>query len=891
MRPARPYTYLATVQGTCRQCGAFVPSRVFEEKGAVFQERLCPRCGPARARLADRVEWYLDRMATTVRCRPSLLPGLPVKAGCPRDCGPCAAHANACHLPVFSVTNVCNMACPICFTYNRSDRKYFMGRTELRLLLDRLIARVGPLDLLNITGGEPTLHPDILSLLQECKRPEIGRITMNSNGLRLASDDDFCRALAELGIYVVLSFHTFQPDRAQKIHARDVVAQKQRALENLQRFGIGTTLLNVMIRGLNDDEIGGIIQLAKTHSAVRSVTVQTMTFTGHGGRNFQPRETMPLDGAAAAIERGTNGEMRESDFFAHAAAHPLCYSVAYYLNDGGRYRSLTDLLNLDELRSLLAHGYLLQPDERGQDLFRVAIDRLWAEGDENLLPALRALVDRMYPPGRSLSRTERQAAAEQSLLAIYLHSHMDEDTLDLARLAVCPDQVPDPEGRLIPACAYNLFYRQMDLRFWHGLGAPSPGAPASLPAGTEANELPRPSAIPRKPPQSPSLGAPASVPALPISRSGPPTTKEAACTKTSKDAGGPNAFLTPSFAPANKETSRPMTQVQSPEPHLGWHSRRYLPHWDHPGMIQSLTFRLHDSMPAELINKWRLELGLSLRGPRPGAPASLPALLAPPAPSPAHPLPASEAPHARDAARTRAGKDAGAPGGDPSDYSSRSHKIELLRRVAKYEDEGHGACWLRDARIANLVQNALLKFDNERYRLLAWCIMPNHVHVMIETIEGFPLDGILHSWKSFTATKSNKLLGRKGKFWQREYRDRFIRHAQHYADAVRYIEGNPVKARLVKLAVDWPFSSARFKAALRTPAALPLGAPGAPASLPARLGAPASVPRLRSPSPHHGRSPANALDEKQAGRDAGAPSSEGRAGKDAGAPGSASPGP
>ncbi len=115
---------------------------------------------------------------------------------------------------------------------------------------------------------------------------------------------------------------------------------------------------------------------------------------------------------------------------------------------------------------MLAQSYLLQP--ASQDLFRRAIDRLWARGDpDNFLPAVRALVDRMYPAGKALSGAERQAAAEQGLLAVYLHSHMDEDTLDLARLAVCPDQVPDPDGRLVPACAYNLFYRQKDLRFWH----------------------------------------------------------------------------------------------------------------------------------------------------------------------------------------------------------------------------------------------------------------------------------------------------------------------------------------------------------------------------------------------------------------------------------------
>jgi uncharacterized radical SAM superfamily Fe-S cluster-containing enzyme len=418
-------------------------------------------------RIADGVEWYLNRAATTVRCKPARLPGLEVREGCPKDCGPCSFHANACHLPVFSVTNACNLDCPICFTYNRPDLKYFMSREELRSLLDKLIARAGPFDLMNITGGEPTLHPQIVELLKECRRPEIGRVTMNSNGLRLAADEDLCRALADLGVYVILSFDTFQSDRALKIHGKDIVDLKHRALENLQRFGIGATLLNVMIRGVNEDEIGRVIQLARSHSVVRSVTIQTMTFTGKGGGNFKPRQNMPLDGAAKAIESATLGAMRAGHFFPHAGAHPLCYSVAYYLKDKGAYRSLTDFLTVEELRQMFGDGYLLQPEDNSQDVFRAGIDRLWAAGDEpKMLPAIKGLMERMYPKGRPLTRSARQRAAEESLLAVYIHSHMDEDTLDLARLVACPDQVPDPDGRLIPACAYNLFYRQKDPRFW-----------------------------------------------------------------------------------------------------------------------------------------------------------------------------------------------------------------------------------------------------------------------------------------------------------------------------------------------------------------------------------------------------------------------------------------
>ena len=467
MREGRPYTYLRTVQGMCRECGLLVPCRVVEDGGAVYQERLCPTCGPSRARIADSVEWYTRMVRTTVRCKEANLPGRPVREGCPHDCGPCEFHANACHLPVFSVTNACNMACPVCFTYNRDDRQYFMSREELAKLLDRVIERAAPLDLVNVTGGEPTLHPDILSLLAECKRPQIGRVTMSSNGLRLAEDEALCRELARLGVYVILSFNTLDGETSRVIHGRDVVATKLAALKNLQRFGVGTTLLNVMIRGVNDDQVGDIIGLATEYPVVRSVTVQTMAFTGRHGKDFGPRDHMPLDGAAAAVEKATGGRMRREHFFPHPGAHPLCYSVAYYLKAGKRLHSFTDFLSLGQLRDMLTGGYLMQPTAQAADDFRSAIDRLWAEGgDEQLLAELKRLITRLYPPCGALTAFDHQRTGEEATLTVYLHAHMDEDTLDLARLVACPDQVPDPDGRMIPACAYNLFYRQKDPRFW-----------------------------------------------------------------------------------------------------------------------------------------------------------------------------------------------------------------------------------------------------------------------------------------------------------------------------------------------------------------------------------------------------------------------------------------
>ncbi|HEX8284002.1 MAG TPA: transposase [Pyrinomonadaceae bacterium] len=180
----------------------------------------------------------------------------------------------------------------------------------------------------------------------------------------------------------------------------------------------------------------------------------------------------------------------------------------------------------------------------------------------------------------------------------------------------------------------------------------------------------------------------------------------------------------------------------------GWHSRDYLPHFEGGERPQFITFRLKDSLPQEVLEGWRLE---SERG-----------------------------------------------GGEAA----------LRRRVEAYLDTGHGQALLKDAAVASLVESALLHFDGERYRLTAWVVMPNHVHILITPRPPHTLSSIMHSVKSYTAREANKLLRRTGQFWQEEYFDRYIRDAAHYAQTIAYIEANPVKAGLCYLPQDWPHGSA-----------------------------------------------------------------------------------
>ena len=146
------------------------------------------------------------------------------------------------------------------------------------------------------------------------------------------------------------------------------------------------------------------------------------------------------------------------------------------------------------------------------------------------------------------------------------------------------------------------------------------------------------------------------------------------------------------------------------------------------------------------------------------------------------------------------------------------HVVEMLRlqddptaKIDRELDTGLGACWLGRENVAMLIENALVHFDNERYRLLAWCIMPNHVHAVIEVLQGHRLGAILHSWKSFTANRANALIGRTGAFWHDDFFDRYMRDEDHLALTIGYVEQNPVRAKLVDSAEKWPWSSARFR--------------------------------------------------------------------------------
>lgn len=217
----------------------------------------------------------------------------------------------------------------------------------------------------------------------------------------------------------------------------------------------------------------------------------------------------------------------------------------------------------------------------------------------------------------------------------------------------------------------------------------------------------------------------------------------------------------------------------------GWYSRGYLPHFDGGDIVQMVTFRLADSFPRRLLATWADEL------------ARLP---------------------------------------------QQAIEAEQRRRMEAHLDTGMGAAWLRDARIAQIVQDSLLYFDGRRYHLYAWVVMPTHVHVLMAPLHPHSLSNIVAAWKSYTATQANQALGRQGAFWHRDYFDRYIRDERHFAAAVNYIAANPVRAGLCATSDQWLFGSAGFLSAAEGEGPRPNGpaTPGTEGTHPGILPAQAS---------------------------------------------------
>jgi tetraether lipid synthase len=459
-------------KGMCPTCRELVDGARVLRGGKVYLRKQCPRHGSQEALISGDADWFLKMFAFV---RPGSVPfehSKPVALGCPLDCGLCADHEQHTCLPIIEITNHCNLECPICIVQNRNN--YHMSREEFVAVLDGLVRKEGTIETVALSGGEPTLHPEFLDFLDLARRPEISRISISTNGLRIATDEEFCRELARREVYVSLQLDALtNPELRMLRGGGDQEAAKQKALHNLERFGIRTTIVSTVAKGVNDGRIGECIRLLFEKDFILSLMFQPAAYTGYGGGHFHPHD--PLDvitipDIVRAAEEQTGGLLAKSDFLPLPCSHPACFGLTYLLKTDDGYFPFPRFLELDRYLEVLANRGTIRPDAAFEETMRRTIDELWSGNGQvpdcgKILHSLKRAIRLMYPEERALELSERLHVGEGLVKTIFIHAFMDEHTFEVDRIKKCCTHYAMPDGRLMPGCAYNMFYRHKDSRY------------------------------------------------------------------------------------------------------------------------------------------------------------------------------------------------------------------------------------------------------------------------------------------------------------------------------------------------------------------------------------------------------------------------------------------
>ena len=448
----RPYLFYDVALTICSTCFRKLEGKIVFEDGRVFLLKRCPVHGPEKVLLADDVDYY--RRCREVFIKPPEMPAqynTPVRWGCPYDCGLCTDHEQHSCLSLVEICDACNLRCPVCYAESGPERQEFRSLHEIERMLDAVVRNETYPDVVQISGGEPTLHPDFFKILDIAKARPIRHLMVNTNGVRIAQEEAFAERLAEYmpDFEIYLQFDSFERVPLEQLRGADLRRVREQALERLNRHKISTTLVVTLKRGLNDGEIGKIVEFAVQQPSVRGVTFQPVQAAGRLV-NFDP-----------ATDRLTLTEVRrkiteQSSIFRPAdilpvPCHPDSLAMAYAIKVDGKVIPLSGMIELSVLIEGGRNTILFEND----DAVRRGIFELFstAHSPRSGAVSLRDLLC-------CLPRIDAAPSLSyENVFRILIVQFIDAYGFDVRSVKKTCIHIVHPDGRLIPFDTYNLFYR------------------------------------------------------------------------------------------------------------------------------------------------------------------------------------------------------------------------------------------------------------------------------------------------------------------------------------------------------------------------------------------------------------------------------------------------
>ncbi|XEC94903.1 radical SAM protein [Paenibacillus tarimensis] len=451
MMPNRPYLFYELTNSICSVCYRKVEAKVTIEEDKVYLVKRCLKHGPEKVLISTDVEYYKRCREFTKPAEMPLHWNTPIRYGCPYDCGLCPDHEQHSCLTLLEVTDHCNLQCPICFAESSPHRTSYRSLDQIEFMLDRIVRNEGEPDIVQISGGEPTTHPQFFDILDLCKSRPIKHLMLNTNGIRIAQERDFAQRLAEYmpGFEIYLQFDGFEERTLQELRGADLRRIRERAIAHLNEFNISTTLVVTLKKGLNDHEVGDIISYGVKQRAVRGVTFQPIQAAGRL-EDYDPSVDRLTVSEVRRMIIGQSGLFKEEDILP-VPCHPDCLAMGYALKLGGEAVPLTGLID----PNILLEG---------------GSNTIVFEQDETLRSKLFNLFSTNHSPGssalslKSLLCCLPMAAVPESVtydnvFRVIIMQFLDAYNFDVRSVKKSCVHIVHPDGRIIPFDTYNMFYR------------------------------------------------------------------------------------------------------------------------------------------------------------------------------------------------------------------------------------------------------------------------------------------------------------------------------------------------------------------------------------------------------------------------------------------------
>jgi uncharacterized radical SAM superfamily Fe-S cluster-containing enzyme len=452
MAQTRDYLFYDTAVSICTTCYRRIDAKIVFEAGKVFMLKRCPEHGFERVLMADDIDYY--RRCREVFIKPPEMPArynTPVKYGCPYDCGLCPDHEQHSCLSLIEICDACNLSCPICYAESGPHRTTYRSMQEIEAMLDAVVSNELQPDIVQISGGEPTIHPEFFAVLDAAKRRPIKHLMVNTNGIRIAQEEGFAERLAtympEFELY--LQFDSLRRDPLMQLRGADLRNIREKALEKLNRLNVSTTLVVTVERGVNDEEMGAIVEYALQQPCVRGVTFQPVQQAGR------------LQGYDPAVHRLTLSEVRrrileqtsvfKPEDLIPVPCHPDSLAMAYAMKLEGKVVPLTGMIEPDVLINGGRNTIIYERDEavRGQ-IFKLFSTNHSPQSQANTLRELLCCLPQVQAPQLGYN----------NLFRILIVAFIDAQSFDLRSIKKTCVHIAHPDGeRLIPFDTYNMFYR------------------------------------------------------------------------------------------------------------------------------------------------------------------------------------------------------------------------------------------------------------------------------------------------------------------------------------------------------------------------------------------------------------------------------------------------